>query len=295
MPNRLDLIKDYIDYIKRSPKEMKWFFIDNKHPRAFVMSGHRLKLLPLEYAKYYNSEEFYVHVNVDNQDVMYCAWDESFVAHIGGEEHTNQSEGHMDWHKVEDTICNFLTTNMKELTTATTPFADMAKLRTPYSEMGKIPGTGDGEISDRSNYRPMHGPMQHRTVDRAPTEKTDNVYYSYKPDFAYGSAEYKERDAFVNQITSFMKDGKTTSAIESISDTFEHLNNEKRFTMMDSILTNLTFDKLNIPTIIALLRKTREADVDLKKRKDFSEKVKTHLVKIRATRASAIVAEIESG
>ena len=34
---------------------------------------------------------------------------------------------------------------------------------------------------------------------------------------------------------------------------------------------------------------------ELKKRKDFSEKVKTHLVKIRATRASAIVAEIESG
>jgi hypothetical protein len=303
MISKLELIKNYIDYIKRKPREMKWFFLDSDKPRAFVVSGHRLKLLPLEYAKLYRNEEFFVHVNVDDQKVMYCAWDETFSTGAGVEEHTNQSEGQMEWNKVEEIICNFLTVSMKELTTANTPFADMGKLRAPppYSEMGHKPqagyGIGGGEKSDRygTHSQPTtYGPTHLRS--HADNHYSD-YYADHKPDYTYGSTEYKEREAFTNKITAYMKEGRTTIAIDTIVDTFDKLNQEKRYSMMDNIIGSLNlygWDKLNVPTMLALLRSSRVASNELKKRKEFTDKVKTHLTKLRMTRAQAIVEQIEA-
>lgn len=287
MPTKLEQIKNYIDFIKNKPKETKWFFLDADKQRVFVVSGHRLKLLPLEYAKYYKNEEFFVQVNPDEKKVMYYAWDEQFVAGKGAEEHTNTSEGFMDWDKVEDSICAFLTHNLKDLTTSSTPFADMDKKPAPYSEMGKVPTS-----EPLSTYR------RDTNVSSIKDWRDNGSGYSYyKPDYGYNSAEYKEKDAFVNTLTSYIKEGKTTTAIDFISTKFDQLNTDKRFDMIDSILTSISFsfDKLNIQMMITLLRKTREAEPELKRRKEFTEKVKTHLTKISAVRAAHIVDEIEAG
>jgi hypothetical protein len=307
MHNKLDLIKNYIDYIKRKPKEMKWFFLDSEKPRSFVVSGHRLKLLPLEYAIQYQKEEFYVHVNPDEQKVMFCAWDENYVEAKHTEEHINQSEGFMEWDKVEEIICNFLSNSMRELTTATTPFSDMGKLRAPppYSEMGHKPkpgfGIGGGEEAEKygTHTQPTtYGPTPLRRSDDKYCENHYADYYSaHRTDYVFGSPEYKEKEAFTNKLTSYMKEGRTTTAIDTIVDTFDKLNQEKRYTMMDSILGSLNtfgWDKLNVPTMLALLRSSRVATDELKKRKEFSEKVKSHIAKLRMTRAQAIVEQIEA-
>lgn len=255
--NNFQRIINYIELIKRKPKQDVKFFNFDDSDRKFIVDGNKFKLLPFKYYYLYEREEFYIHVNIIDKKIMYYAFDvESHAAN----KHINEEEGYMNWDEVETCVYNFFALNIKLLT-------DIA---TPYSEINE----------------PKSKPMQASTQLATHTHSYhDTSYYNT----GYGSASYKEREAFYDKLWAFLKENKTSQAIDHIVAHFEKMCQEKKFEDIDSLLRIISFDKLTAMTMIAILDATNEVDDCLKARKDFFEKVKVYLKKVKPTRANLIL------
>ena len=251
-------IIQYIDFIKRQPREQKYFSFDDG--RAFFVDGNKIKMLPPEYAKYYNHDEFYLKIEPDVKKIMYYAFN---VDSYQSTENIDEDLGYFDWDKVSEQIYTFLTLHLKELSTSSTPLVD---------------------ISEKKESTPSSYSSSHPTYDTS-RSYSDTTYY----------AAYKERDAFCNKLTDLLKASKTSIAVDHISNNIKKMCEDKKFDDLDMLLRWITFDKLNVPAMIALLNATRGADHLLKERKEFFGKVKTYLMKIKPARAEFLLRDLEPG
>jgi hypothetical protein len=272
--NHQEKIINYIDFIKKHPRELKYFSFDEG--RRFIVDGNKIKMLPIEYSKYYNRDEFYICVDPDQKKIIYYAFD---VVNYTSNEHTNDSLGYFDWDKVSNQVYAFLTLHLKELTTSSTPYHDVVEKKGGSTSSGSQAMTRYRSDSDFPNAGRGFG-------ERTTTTTTSS---------SYSFSSYKERDAFCTKITDYLKENKTSIAIDHINNHIKKMCEEKKFDDLDYILRWITFDKLNIPTMIAFLDTTRGADHLLKERKDFYGKVKGHLMKIKPTLAGHILRNLEPG
>lgn len=288
-------ILGYLDYIKRKPKESKFFYFDKG--RSFIVDGNKLKLLPLAYAKHYQKNEFYVHVDTDKKQIMYYSYD---VSDMIADTHTNGEEGFFDWEQVESCVYNFLTLHMKELTDASLPYTDIAKgtsePSTSFSGSNSSSSNGNGKnFSNGYQGYSNHGHGYHNTNHNSNNYSGNNYNSNYYP--KYGTEDYKEREAFNEKLTALLKDNKTSNAIDHIQTSLEKMFKNKKFQNVDSILRLMSIEKFNLPIMMTILDVTRGADHVLKERKDFYNKVKTQLTKIKITpaRADRILRDMEPG
>jgi len=271
MDDNQKTIISYIDFIKRYPREHKYFSLDEG--RKFIVDGNRIKMLPTEYAKHYTKNEFFVSIDPDNKKVIFYAFD---LESIGSKNKINEDMGYFEWDRVVDQIYTFLSLHLKELTTATTPYTDIVEKNKQSSN------------SSSSEWKPP------TTTPSQPYNS--NGYGSYaNSGYNYNSSSYKEREAFCSKITDLLKENHTSNAIDHISTTIIKMCEDKKFDDIDSVLRWITFDKLNIPTMLTLLSATRGADHLLKERKDFFGKVRNHIIKIKPTKAEYILRNLEPG
>jgi hypothetical protein len=282
-----DKIIGYIDYIQKHPKELKYFSFDEG--RKFIVDGNKIKMLPTEYAKYYQKDEFYISVDPDKRKVIYYAFD---VEDYTTNKHKDESLGFFEWDKVSEQIFSFLTLHLKELTTATTPYSDIVEKKTGTTTSSSSHGSQAMSHYDARRFDSDYptsgfsgGHNHNRGFDNSRSSSSTSNWNN----------SYREREAFCNKVTDLCKDCKTSLAIDHINTQVKKLCEEKKFEDLDNILRWITFDKLNIPTMIALLDTTRGADHILKERKEFFGKVKTHLMKIKPARAEHILRNTEPG
>lgn len=278
-------IINYIDFIKKHPRELKYFSFDEG--RKFIVDGNKIKMLPTEYAKYYNKDEFYISVDPDKQKVIYYAFD---VEDYTSNKHKDEHLGYFEWDKVSEQIYAFLTLHLKELTTSSTPYTDITEKK------GGSTTSHGSQAMTRYQSDPRHNSDYPNMGSGFSGGRgtTPSGVYSGVGSSNY-STNYREREAFCNKITDLLKEYKTSVAIDAINSHVKKMCEDKKFDDLDSILRWITFDKLNIPTMIALLDTTRGADHLLKERKDFFGKVKTHLTKINPARAEFILRNMEPG
>lgn len=261
-----DRILNYITIIQRKPKkDVKFFYFDEG--KKFIVEGHKLKLLPLEYHQFYDNDEFYVHVNPTEKRVMYYAYD---IKNYEGDKHVNEKEGYIPWDDIEDCIYNFFVMHVKELADTTTPYIDVQE------PVKKTPKTYD--------YRNGH--------DYSGYNGGYNTGYKPEP-FGYGTSAYKEREAFYDKLWDLLKVNKSSQALDHINVQLKKMREDKKFDELDVLIKSISFDKLTIPTMLGVLDATIGADDLLKSRKDFFDKVKTHIMKVRPSRAAKILHKLE--
>jgi len=261
--NNYDRILNYIKIIQRKPKkDVKFFYFDEGI--KFIVDGNRLKLLPLEYHKHYSKDEFYVHVNPSEKRIMFYAYD---IMNYTEEKHVNEEEGYMNWEALEDCIYNFFVLNVNDLADTTTPYVD---------------------VQDPS-------PVKKRISTYSPATYTHSEYggYSHVSPHGYETPAYKEREAFQDKLWDLLKNNKSSQAMDHISAQIKKMRDEKKFEEMDVLFKMIAFDKLSIPAMLGMLETTVGIDSQVKGRKEFFDKVKTHITKVKPSRAGKILRKLE--
>lgn len=262
-------ILTYIDLIQRKPKkDLKFFYFDDG--KKFIVDGNRLKLLPFDYHQFYTKDEFYIHVNPIEKRIMYYAYD---IKDFMDNRHVNEEEGYMNWEDVEDCIYNFFVLSIKELTDAVAPYVEVQEKSSSTSITRH----------NSSTYDHTHGHHGGHTS-----------HYSSSP-HGYGTPAYKEREAFFDKLWAMLKENRSTQAMDLIGTTIGKMCEDKKFEELDALFRAISFDKLSIPTMLRLLDATTVADEHLKARKDFFDKVKTHLTKTKPARVQDILRNMEPG
>ena len=125
------------------------------------------------------------------------------------------------------------------------------------------------------------------------SHNTSSSFYNSSP-YSYGTPAYKEEKRSYEGLWASLKENKSTKAIDLIHSQMEKMVNEKKYEELDIMLKMISFDKLNIPTMLEILDTTRTADNSLKERKEFFNKVKTHLAKMKPARAKLLLKRFES-
>jgi len=260
----------YVDLIQRKPKkDIKFFYFDDG--KKFIVDGNRLKLLPFEFHQFYTKDEFFIHVNPIEKRVMYYAYD---IKDFLDNRHINEEEGYMSWDQVADCIYNFFVICVKDLTDIVAPYEEAVN--------GKPIANSSSTTRQHSSYTYDHGNYNHTS------------HYNSSP-HGYGTSAYKEREAFCEKLWALLKENKTSHAMDHIGATLGKMCDDKKFDELDSLLRLINFDKLSITTMLGVLDATAKADEHLKARKDFFDKVRTHLTKIKPARAKDILRNLEPG
>lgn len=263
--NYHQLIINYIDLVKKKSKDCKYFYFEDDSSK-FVVDGNKLRLLPIEYHNLYNKDEFYVQVSPLEKKICYYAFD---VEAFGNSKKINEKQGFMDWDQLETCIYNFFALNIKELSNSMTPHVEVSKSRPETVHSSSF-------SSESSNSSPNHNGY-------------GNNYGS-----SYYGATYKEREAFYDKLWAFIKDNKTTMAMDHIGDHIQKMCDENKFDDLDSLIRMISFDKLNVPTMLGILNATQDVNHTLKARPDFYSKVKTHIAKVKPTRVGIMLRKFES-
>jgi hypothetical protein len=253
-------IHDFLNLIRQNPKnEVNYFFLDEEN--KFIVFGEKLKSLPVPHNKYYEKEQFYIHIDLPNKRVQFYAFD--IKDYMSGER-INEVGGTMSWSKeIEDSIYNFFVLNMKELSNATYPYSS---------------------LNDNKQIKPMQS--------YAPYDKTyDKTYQTHTYGTPYGSQAYKEREAFIDKVGDLLKTNKTSQTIDYISTTINKWSEEKKLTIIDDVLRLLNFDKLNIPAMVSVLEATKGIE-GLKDRTFFYGKVREHIVKLKPNRVDMVLKRV---
>lgn len=264
-------ILKYVDLIfNKNKKNAKFFYFDDE-TKKFIVDGNRFKFLPFDYHKFYIKDEFYIHVNVHEKKVMYYAYD--IKNYVDGE-HVNEEQGFMEWNDVEDCIYNFFVVNVKDLADTTTPYLDVIA---PSKQLG-------------SSAPPAHNYGSHHNGH--------NNYSSHNNNYSahsYGTPAYKEREAFYDKLWALLKENKTSHAIDHIATSLNQMCDDKKFEELNTLIRMISFDKLNIPAMVGILTVTSKSEDLISARKDFFDKVKTHLVKtqIKPERMSLVLHDLE--
>jgi hypothetical protein len=146
------------------------------------------------------------------------------------------------------------------------------------------------------NAPPANNNVRNPTANYPASHIGNNYNSAYTPPpYSYGTSAYKEREAFYDKINLSLKENRTSQAIDQINDHITAMCKDKKFDELDYLIKMVVFDKLNIPTMLGILSATQGADHVLKERKDFYNKVKTHITKIKPSRVDLVLRNLEPG
>lgn len=269
-------VKNYLDICKKNPKkDVKFFMFDEEE--SFIVEGVKLRLLPFKYHHLYEKDEFYVHISLKEKEIIYYAFD---VGDFIKENRIKEESGFMIWSDLEDCIFNFFVLNIKEMTSSSTPYADVLE---------------PNNIKRIADYKDPRALSAHKPFATMPSSHRSGAHShsSYVSETGYGTQAYKDREAFFDKLWPMIKESKTSRAIDFIDEHIGKMCEEKKFEELNMLIDRITFDKLNIPTMLTILSKTNETKDVLKARKEFYGKVKNHITKLKPSRASMILKEIE--
>lgn len=244
-------IKSWIKVINANKKRTKIFYAESDD--EFIADGKLFKMMPSEYAKYATFDEFYLHINVKNKEILFEAWN---IADFDEMRRSEIESGFLDWDKMEFIVLTFLTTNITQLSFS----ASIVAKHSPVN----------GATSHTS-----HNPYSHQTR----TPHTPYTHIPYKPTPTYSEVAYKEREAIREKFATLVKQNKTGLAIEHIESAIIKMCEEKKFAGLDLFISSLPIETMNVPALFSVLKASRGADHLLKERQIFFDKVRSRLVK----------------
>ncbi len=259
-------ILKWVNLVQRKPRKDGVDYFQFEDGKKFIVNGNRLKLLPEAYNQLKKLDQFYVHIDPVGKLVMYYGYD---IADYASGRKENETDGYMNWSDVENNILTFFLVNIRELT----------DVLSPYTE---VTGTNQEHSYPRSHHG-QFGP--HLPPTQYPHHN------AYQP---YDHTSYKERDSFYEKLWGHLKDNKTTKAVDHIYETFDKMIEDNKTDNLDTMLRTIAFDKLNIPTMLTILRASKDKPGLLTSRKDFLDKVKTYLGKIKPVRTEMLLKGLEA-
>lgn len=255
---------NFVSLIQKKPrKNIKYFYFDEGN--KFIVDGKRLKLIPIKFDYLNRKDNFYIHANPITKTVMYYAYN---IHDLTTGKQEDEEEGYIPWDDVESSLYSFFVLNIKELADTVTPYENSQK---------------DKEtISSNHSYNPVIS--EKKTNDYSTSYSNQQHQYS-----SYNTSSYKEREAFYDKINTSLKQGRTSAAVDHISEHFAKMTTEKKFEDIDTLLRLIVFDKLNIPTMLEILNSTLPICGSLRDRGIFFNKVKSHIEKIKPTKVEDIM------
>lgn len=270
MSDNYSRIVSFVNTIYNHPKKTDFFMFNEG--KQFILDGKRLKLLPSKYSYLPQKDDFYLCIDPLAKKVLFYAYDITYE--VGGNEPTriNEEEGEIPWNDVEDNIYSFFVSNSYNLTTAisphnssssSTPIHNKWPVTPHHSHRGHDDWDNYGEIYNRNNYG--------------------------GGEFAYGTDKYKQKEAFCDKLYGFVKNNQTSLATDFVKEAIEQMEKDGKTDIVNHILGNITFDKLDIPVMLELLSVTQPNETKLKSRKDFFDKVQTHVQKIKPNKAQSLL------
>ena len=264
-----------VNTVYSNPKKNDFFMFNEG--KQFIVDGKRLKLLPTKYNHLPQKDDFYLCIDPLAKKILYYAYDITYE--VGDNEPTRVSEveGEIPWDDLEDQIFAFFVSNSYHLTTSISPHGGSSTSNTASSNhQWTRPHTPHhAHHSEFSDY-------DHDFYDHGRSNQ-------YNGEFSYGTEKYKQKEAFFDKVYGFVKSNQTSFATDFIKETVEQMEKDGKTDIVNHILGNITFDKLDIPVMLGLLEATQPNEANLRSRKDFFDKVQAHINKIKPNKAQAIL------
>lgn len=275
--------------------------IEANKPRAFprffywkaenvcIVNLQRMTSLPVSAQRLKSFDEAYLQFDANTRSVAFFAF--NFEDYQTGDTRDDET-GPLLWDDIEASLLSFLTMNITDLSSSASPMTDIARagggspIDSPTSHTDSVVTGTDSSYYRRTGPGAHHHTHRHSQADNF----GHNTNYQY-PQNTYGGETYKTRAAFTDRLEECLKANHTAEALEWIESQLAVMTAEKKIDAMEAILRFLLVDRLNIPTMLGLLRGTT-AMTESKERKDFQEKCLRHIGRIQTKAARHIVATV---
>jgi len=275
-------IVDILEHIGHNSPTVfpKYFYLrDRTNPLVCIIDADMINSLPIEICRYSNHDEFYLQINANDKTVMFYAFD---IKDYTTGDVKNEATGALDWEKVENQIYSFLVMHLQSLSSAPQPYTLIAD--GIHSSIAPVPHT---------RYQ---GPMPYGKTQSHRQDAHDHEEYDYsgihRGTSSGFNSDYKERSAFTDKLEDFIKGSKTSAANDFIAEQIAIMVKDEKTDLIDSILRNIWFDRLNVSTMMSLLAHTRTLKGP--GRNEFLEKFRKHISKIKPKRADEILQKVEA-
>ena len=272
--NLYDKIVSAAKYIhKHCNTDLKWFFTIDEN--QFGMDAKKVNNFPLEFAKSSIQDECWLFVDLATRDISFTAYDvKSYIT----KEKTNSTEGNIAWGSFEKEIYQFLLNNLKEL--CNTPM--------PYKDLFSDPENKDVFPSANrcAGIEKYDAPKV-----RVPVPSTTTSYNYNRNENVYDHSAYKRREDFYDGVYDLVKKNHTSSAVDFLEEKIASFAKKEKWEDLNIILKNITFDKLNITTMIEMLSITKVYEEKLTSRAEFLDKVEKYLHKFSPEKTGNLIHE----
>jgi hypothetical protein len=271
MSSKYESILHHCKVITSKPSFKTNFFFLDEHCRMMMIDANRIVNVPFTMDFMMKKDRCWIFVDLENtlkvRVYSYNVSDESKNLF------TDEAEMALPFSSLEDQILKFLSVNLPHLCEHVNPTLELEKLvkqdlcRSPYST--------------ENNYRPRH------RVE--PYYQSSGSHSSYHDTSFNWNNEYREREDLLNPLYDLIKNFKTGNAIDYIDQKFPAvLQNKDKVSLVNSIFRMIAMEKLDVMTMLAIVRVSYGTDDLFFERKDFIKKVKQHLEKLRASRADRL-------
>jgi hypothetical protein len=274
-------IVKFLEHIgSHRPKKFPKFFY-YKSDLVCLVLANKMFDLPIVLNRYKNHDHLFIQFDANEKTALFYAFD---IREYTTGEHCNEEHGAIDWNTIENSFMRFLNMNLKELSSSSMPYSDVA---------GTTGKTSTVKTESQKTYGPTPAPMyehvygHHRGYRRyAAHGQQSNYGYNFNSD------TYKQRCAFTDKLEAYSKEYKTSAATEFISVEMSKLIEDKNYDVIDAIFRYVFIDKMNLLTMRAMLSSTSSLTKS-RGRDEFLEKFKTYVNKVKPSMANGILKGIE--
>lgn len=272
-------IVDFVDEIKRNPvNDIEYFLIDGN---KFIVDGKKIPNLPSEYEKFRAKNEFYLYVDPEKRSIQYFSYN-ILTSDAGA--YSDIDEGNINWQFLEKSLFNFFVLHIGCLSSSIGKSSK--KAFEPSSHINK----------PSENTSAHHNPnVRVGNTNTPPYNPYGSSNYSNNYAATFNTDRYKMKEAFFDKVKSYIKDNNSSSAANYVSERINALAAEEKFDDIDFIFRFIDLDKFNTYVMLSSLKSMKPIAASLKERKDYLDKVKTHLAKngISSAKISKLLVNIE--
>jgi hypothetical protein len=267
MASKYESILRYCKVITSKPNFKTNFFFLDEHCRMMMINAAKLPTVPFVIDHLMKQDEVWIFVDLEKTEhIRVFSYD---VVNAEKNIFTNEKEMVLIFSILEDHILNFLIANIQFLCEHTNPVLEVEKLstqdlcRTPYRS------------KDVENYRER----QRGSYPAAGSSSYPYTNYNYNNSWSH--MDFKEREDILNPLYDLVKNYRTGQAIDYIDQKFPDLFKQDKASLINSIFRLVVLEKLDVSTMLALVRVSHGLDEKFYDRKEFVRKIKQLLEKLR--------------
>lgn len=266
-----DRIVKWARVINSMPNNDCKFFYLSDNERAMIIDLSQMKELNPTIKHLRKKEKAYLFIDLKNDKyVRYHAFDVNQMAQV-----IDPFDGELLMSILEKDILDFIEINIKELTRHEAPFSKIVEMHSTT-------------FSKACPDRPII-PLPARTGSTyTPQGTSHNNYSNYNNNY---NLTYKEREKFFDTLYAFIKQGKTTSAIDFINDFMSSKTVEDK-DILNDIFKFITLDKLDFISTKQLFKSTETLKESLSDRTVSLTRFKSNVIATKGKKAATLISDI---